>query len=280
MQNQRVTNRSTGQFDDDFRLDGLVALITGAGRGIGAQIARTFAAAGANVVLVSRTLADLQALADQINAAGGSASVIAADVNDVSYAAQIIARAVADHGRRLDVVISNAGGAAPASFCDTTVPALDAAFHFNVSAPFELIKAATPYLLNSRNASVITITSRMDSQSSREMLIYGTVKAALTHMTRLLAAELAPSVRVNGIAPGVVETEALQAVLTPELRARITSATPLRRLASEADVANTARWLASPAASYVTGKIIPVDGGAEAPTFPHDVPDLKRACDG
>ena len=109
------------------------------------------------------------------------------------------------------------------------------------------------------------------------MVTYGTVKAAFTQLTRLLAAELAPGVRVNGIAPGVVETDALKAVLTDELRARIVAATPLHRLATVADVANAARWLASPAASYVTGKIIEIDGGAEAPVFPDDTPDLRPA---
>ena len=90
-------------------------------------------------------------------------------------------------------------------------------------------------------------------------------EAAVSQLIRLLAAELAPGVRVNGIAPGVVETDALKAVLTDELRARIVAATPLHRLATAADVASTARWLASPAASYVTGKVIEIDGGAEAP---------------
>ena len=98
-------------------------------------------------------------------------------------------------------------------------------------------------------------------------------------LTRLLAAELAPGVRVNGIAPGVVETDDLKAVLTDELRAQIISATPLRRLSTVADVANAARWLASPAASYVTGKIIEIDGGAAAPTFPDDTPDLHASKD-
>ena len=89
--------------------------------------------------------------------------------------------------------------------------------------------------------------------------------------------ELAPGVRVNGIAPGVVETDALKEALTDELRTRIVSATPLHRLSTVADVANAARWLASPAASYVTGKIIEIDGGAEAPVFPDDTPDLRPA---
>lgn len=121
---------------------------------------------------------------------------------------------------------------------------------------------------------MINITSRMDRQATHQMVIYGTVKAALAHLTRLLAVELAPRVRVNGIAPGVVETDALRAVLDDDMRQRIISATPLRRLITVADVANTARWLASPAASSISGKVIELDGGAEAPTFPDDTPDL------
>ena len=164
----------------------------------------------------------------------------------------------------------------PASYLDTTPEALDEAFHFNVAAPFELTKRATPYLLDSGRGSV-NITSRMDRLTAREMVTYGTVKAAFIQLTRLLAVELAPGIRVNRIAPGVVETDALKEVLTDELRARIVSATPLHRLSTVADVANAARWLASPAASYVTGKIIEIDGGAEAPTFPDDTPDLRPA---
>jgi 7-alpha-hydroxysteroid dehydrogenase len=93
-------------------------------------------------------------------------------------------------------------------------------------------------------------------------------------MTRLLAVELAPSVRVNGVAPAVVETEELKKALDGELRSRVEAATPLRRLASTEDVALTVRWLASPAADYLTGKVIELDGGAEAPTLPGDAPDL------
>jgi 7-alpha-hydroxysteroid dehydrogenase len=115
----------------------------------------------------------------------------------------------------------------------------------------------------------------MDRLVARGLMVYGTVKAAVTHMTQLLALELAPTIRVNGIAPGVVATEALRGVLEPTQEQQISAATPLRRLASSADVAYTARWLASPAAAYITGKIIDVDGGAETPVFPNEAPDLK-----
>jgi 7-alpha-hydroxysteroid dehydrogenase len=270
---------SPGQSADEFRLDGYVALITGAGRGIGAGIARAYARAGADVVLVARTAAELEDAAAAVRAAGRSASVIPADLTDVSRARQIVEGAIAEHGR-LDILVNNAGGAAPARYLDTTPEILDEAFHFNVAAPFELTKRATPYLLASGRGSVINVTSRMDRLVARGMVTYGTVKAAFTQLTRLLAAELAPGVRVNGIAPSVVETDGLIAVLNDDLRRRIVSATPLHRLAAVADVASTARWLASPAASYVTGKVIEIDGGAEAPTFPDDTPDLQPGAAG
>jgi 7-alpha-hydroxysteroid dehydrogenase len=273
---QAMQSAPPGEGADEFRLDGYVALVTGAGRGIGAGIARAYARAGADLVLVARTAADLDDVAGAVRASGRTALVIPADLTDVSQARKIVERAVAERGR-LDILVNNAGGAMPASYLDTTPEALDAAFHFNVAAPFELTKRATPYLLDSGRGSVVNITSRMDRLVARGMVTYGTVKAAVTQLTRLLAVELAPGVRVNGIAPGVVETDALTEVLTDELRARIVSATPLHRLATVADVASTARWLASPAASYLTGKVIELDGGAEAPVFPDDTPDLQPA---
>jgi 7-alpha-hydroxysteroid dehydrogenase len=261
---------------DEFRLDGYVALVTGAGRGIGAGIAQAYARAGADLVLVARTVADLDAVAASVRALGRTALVIPTDLADLSQLAKIVERTIAEHGR-LDILVNNAGGAMPASYLDTTAEALDEAFHFNVAAPFELTKRATPYLLDSGRGSVVSITSRMDRLAARGMLTYGTVKAAFTQLTRLLAVELAPGVRVNGIAPGVVATDALNAALTDELREQIVAATPLHRLATIADVASTARWLASPAASYITGKIIEIDGGAEAPVFPNTTPDLRPA---
>ena len=257
---QAVPSAPPGEGADEFRLDGYVALVTGAGRGIGAGIAQAYARAGADLVLVARSAADLGHVAASVRALGRTASVIPVDLTDVSQVVKIIERAIAEHGR-LDILVNNAGGAMPAAYLDTTPEALDEAFHFNVAAPFELTKRATPYLLGSGRGSVVNITSRMDRLVARGMLTYGTVKAAFTQLTRLLAVELAPGVRVNGIAPGVVETDALKEALTDELRARIVAATPLHRLATVADVANTARWLASPAASYVTGKIIEIDGG-------------------
>lgn len=255
-------------------LAGGVAVVTGAGRGIGAAVARRFAAEGADVVLVARGEADLEAVAVVVRGAGTQAEVFAADVSDPATAAAIVQRARERFGR-LDFLVNNAGGAAPAAYEQATAHDLEAAFRLNVIATFELTRRATPLLLASDRAAVVNISSRMDRLVARGLLTYGTVKAALTHLTRLLAVELAPRVRVNAISPGVVATEALEAALTPPARRQIEDATPLHRLASVSDVADAAAWLASDQSSYVTGKVLELDGGAEWPVFPNDSPDLE-----
>jgi 7-alpha-hydroxysteroid dehydrogenase len=209
----------------DFRLDKHVAIITGAGRGIGAAIAMAYAQAGADVVLVARTRPQLDAVAARIRASGRTALTVAGDVGDLTQAPVIVERAVAQLGR-LDVVVNNAGGAEPRALLDTTGAELEAAFHLNVTAAFELVKHATPPLLAGGQGSVVNISSTMDRMVGRGLLVYGTVKAALSHMTRLLAADLAPRVRVNAIAPGVVETDGLKAALTDEVRAQVTRPPP------------------------------------------------------
>ncbi|HEY1568417.1 MAG TPA: glucose 1-dehydrogenase [Solirubrobacteraceae bacterium] len=258
-------------------LSGAVTLITGAGRGIGAAIARRFAAAGSDLVLAARSGEQLEALAAGLRASGREVLTVPADMTDPAVPDRLVAETMARFGR-LDVLANNAGGAAPTPFLDTTPEQLSEAFHFNVAASFALTKCAVPHLLQSGHASVINVSSRMDRLVARGLLTYGTVKAAMSHMTRLLAAELAPRIRVNGLAPGVVSTEALDDALDEPTRRHILEATPLHRLAGVDDVANAALWLASPQAAYITGKIIELDGGAERPVFPDPSPDLTAGA--
>lgn len=248
-------------------LAGRHALVTGAGRGIGAEIARTLAAAGVRVTLVARTASEVQAVAAMIERAGGHAVAVAADLNVVPALGPLIGDAVA-RGGGLDFLVHNAGGAAPASFEETTAQVLDAAFHFNVSAPFELTKAAAGHLRERPGAAIVTITSMMGHIAGRGLITYGAVKAAADHMTRQLAVELAPQIRVNAAAPGIIATEGLTAAIAADARDQIAAATPLRRLGSEQDVAAAVRWLLSPQASFITGKVIEVDGGADRPLIP------------
>jgi 7-alpha-hydroxysteroid dehydrogenase len=250
-----------------------VTLVTGAGRGIGAAIARRFAAAGSAVALAARNQDQLEEVARAVDELGRAALAIPVDLSDPT-AARSLVEETASHFGRLDVLVNNAGGAAPRPFLETTADDLIDAFRLNVAASFELTRRAVPHLLESDVASVINISSRMDRLVARGLLTYGTVKAAVTQMTRLLAAELAPRIRVNGIAPGVVATEAVEDALDGPTRAHILGVTPLHRLATVDDIAATALWLVSPDASYITGKIIELDGGAERPVFPDTSPDL------
>jgi 7-alpha-hydroxysteroid dehydrogenase len=198
------------------------------------------------------------------------------DLSTTSDAGAVVDRMVSELGS-LDVLVNNAGGAQPAPFVETSGSQLDDAFHFNVTTTFELVKAAVPHLLEGDGSSVVNVSSNMGHLSQRGLLVYGTVKAAVSHLTRLLATDLAPRIRVNAVAPSVVETASVRAALTDELRQRIVTATPLGRLARPQDVAWAVVWLASRASSYVTGQVVDLDGGAQAPTFPRDVPDLELA---
>ena len=258
---------------DRFRLDDRVAVITGASRGIGAACARELAAAGADVVLTSRTAEALEAVADEVRALGRRAVVVPGDVNDLDHLATVVDAGVAELGR-IDVVVNNAGGTMPRPFLDTTPGYLERAFHFNVTTAFALTKAATPQLLE-HGGAVVNISSAIGRLRDRGMVAYGTAKAAMSHMTRLLAADLAPKVRVNAIAVGSTATSALEIVLdAPEIHDEMVRRTPLRRLGDPSDIAMAALYLASPAAGWVTGKVLEVDGGLEEPNLEMGLPDL------
>ena len=261
---------------DPFRLDGSVALVTGAGRGIGAAIALALADAGADVGLVARTEAELADVASSIRSRNRRAVVLVEDLSASPDLPALVNATVAELGS-LDVLVNNAGGAAPAPFVQTSAAQLDEAFHFNVTTAFELVKAAVPHLLENEGSSIVNVSSNMDHLVQRGLLVYGTVKAALSHLTRLLAADLAPRIRVNAVAPSVVETASVSSALTEEVRTRVVAATPLGRLAQPEDVAWAVVWLASRASSYVTGQVIDLDGGAHAPTLRRDIPDVDRS---
>ncbi|HUI50079.1 MAG TPA: SDR family oxidoreductase [Acidimicrobiia bacterium] len=260
---------------DNFRLDGKVAIVTGAGRGIGASIARTFSDAGANVVITSRTKEQLDEVAADVRAAGREALVIPADVNDNDVLEEIVARTASEFGR-IDVVVNNAGGTMPRPFLNTSPGFFERSFHFNVTTAFVLSKAATPYLLAADGGSIVNISSAIGRLRDRGFVAYGTAKAALSHMTRLTAADLAPKVRVNAIAVGSIATSALEIVLQdPEIQAEMVRRTPLKRLGRPEDIALCALYLASPAASFVTGKLFEIDGGLEEGNLELGLPDLE-----
>lgn len=261
---------------DRFRLDGRVAVVTGAGRGLGAAIAVGFAEAGADVVISARTRSQLDEVSAQVEATGRTAHVVAVDLSDPSAAAELATEAQQVFGR-LDIVVNNVGGAPPKPLLDTTVKDIERACRFNVSTAHALTVAAAP-LMADRGGSIINVTSSMGWASGRGFAAYGTAKAALAHYTELTALDLSPTIRVNGIAPGSVHTSALEVVAeNEELRRPMEQATPVRRLGDPTDVAAAAVYLASDAGAFVTGKILEVDGGLTGPNIELGFPDVEGA---
>ncbi|MGB3486357.1 MAG: SDR family oxidoreductase [Mycobacterium sp.] len=260
---------------DRFRLTDQVAVVTGAGRGLGAAIAVAFAQAGADVVIASRTESELEAVADQIRDAGRRAHVVVGDLAQPETTAGLASVAVETFGK-LDVVVNNVGGTMPGPLLNTPTQAFKNAFAFNVMTAHALTSAAVPLMLeHSGGGNVINITSTMGRLAGRGFAAYGTAKAALAHYTRLAALDLAPRVRVNAIAPGSILTSALDVVAENEqLRTPMEKATPMRRLGDPVDIAAAAVYLASPAASYLTGKTLEVDGGLTFPNLDLPIPDL------
>jgi 7-alpha-hydroxysteroid dehydrogenase len=246
-----------------FSLEGKVAIITGGGRGIGAEIARVFAEAGAAVALTARTVSQVEEVAEEIRAAGGRALPIAADLYDNAQLPNVIDKTVAEFGG-IDVLVNNAGAGGSPSFSDTRAEHMQEALQLMVIAPFELARLAAPSMLERPGASIINMTSVGYYRHTRGNLAHHTAKGAMAQFTRLLAADLGPKIRVNAIAPAAVETPGLREVFDrngPDMREVVTQHMRLRRMGTPADVAYAALYLASPAASWITGTILDIDGG-------------------
>ena len=260
---------------ESFRLDGKVAIVTGAGKGIGAAIARTLAEAGADVAISARTKADLDDVAEQIRAAGRRALVFPADVMKFEELSALVDATVEGLGG-LDVVVNNAGGSNAKAFSLTTVEELEWCFRFNVSTAFEMTRLAVPHLLARGGGSIVNITSVSGHKAVRGSVSYATAKGALSHMTRNVAADLAPRIRVNAIAPGAIETDSLAGWLDQfgEVREQMIERTAMRRNGRVADISLACLYLASPASAWVTGKILEVDGMAQHDLIDKNIPDL------
>ncbi|MEP9394590.1 SDR family oxidoreductase [Gordonia sp. VNK1] len=265
---------------DRFLLTDTVAIVTGAGRGLGAAIAIGFAEAGADVLIAARTEDELRKVADEVAARGRRAHVVVADLADPDTVAGLAQTAVDEFGR-LDSVVNNVGGAMPRPLLDTKAHHMTDAFTFNVTTAHALTTAAVPHLLatadgpGSSAGSIINVTSAVGRVPGRAYAAYGTAKAALAHYTRLAAMDLNPRIRVNAIAPGAILTSALEIVAGDDtMRTAVESATPLHRLGAPEDVAAAAVYLASPAGEYVTGKILEIDGGIITPNLDLPIPDL------
>lgn len=246
---------------DRFRLDGQVAIVTGSGRGIGAGTALAYADAGADVVLSARTLSQLEETAEKVRARGRRALIVPCDVLEAEQRAHLVNKAVDEFGR-LDILVNNAGGWIPKPTLDTPEDEFEACFRFNVTTAFAMTRLCVPKMVETAGGgAIVNISSAAGRFNGAGFVSYGTAKSALAFLTGNLAQDFAPKVRVNGIVVGAILTEALAGFMNKALEKAMLAKTPLARLGQVEDIAACALFLASPAASYVTGQMYGVDGG-------------------
>ena len=254
---------------DRFRLTDRVSLVTGAGRGIGRGIALAFAELGAHVVCAARSEAEIEAVAEEARRFGSRALAVPCDVTDPAQLEDVTRRTIAEFGR-IDLLVNNAGGYPPMPFLDTDLASWEWCFKFNLNSAFALTRACVPHMLAGDGGAILNISSAAGRIVRKNFVAYGTAKAALSFMTKQLAAELAPRVRVNALAVGAVETAALRPFLNDEIRAQMEALTPMRSIGTVEDIALAALWLCSPAGRWVTGKVVEGDGGIESTNWPFD----------
>ena len=242
-----------------FRLDGKIALVTGAGRGIGRAAAMALAAAGAEVVLNSRSPDELKAVADEIRGAGGNARPLPFDVTDTPA----MRAAIAGVGR-LDILVNNAGTNRPQPFLEVDDATLDRMIDLNIAAAFRVAQAAARPMVEAGGGVIVNVSSQMGHVGSeRNRTAYVMTKHAIEGLTKAMGVELAPhGVRVVSIAPTFVMTPLTQPFLDdPETRKWILDRIPLGRVGTVEEVANAIVFLSSPAAALVTGSSLLADGG-------------------
>ena len=247
---------------DRFRLDGKVALVSGASRGIGRAIALALAEAGADVALASRSTEELQTAAAAIRSLGRRALVLPTDVTDLGQIRRTVDRTVKDLAR-LDVVVNAAGIPSRKPAVELTEADFDRVYGTNIRSVTFCCAEAGRHLLPQGSGSIINICSLTTAIGLPGRALYGPTKGAVGQLTKALAVEWGPSgVRVNAIAPGWILTDLSRAALAdPAMRQRVLDRTPLGRIGEPDDLAGIAVFLASDASAFVTGQIIYVDGG-------------------
>jgi gluconate 5-dehydrogenase len=246
---------------DPFRLDRQTALITGGGTGLGLGIARCMARAGARVILVGRRR---HVLADAAATIGPAASFIEHDVNDLKAAPALVQKMIATTGNSPTILVNNAGIHLKKFALETTEDEFFAVLKTHVLGSFALTRAVAPRMVEQKSGSIIFIASMASLFGIPQVIAYSSAKSAYLGMVRTLATELSPQgVRINAIAPGWIDSDMLRTAFKGDsARAdRILNRTPMHRLGEPDDIGNAAVYLSSPAAGFITGAVLAVDGG-------------------
>ena len=243
-----------------FRLDGKVALVTGASQGIGEAIAKHLAAQGATVVCAARTLRKLQEVADAIREAGGKSDVIVADLSDGASVKAAVATTVERHGG-IHILVNNAGITRDKLLIQMKEEDWDEVIDTNLKGAWTAIQAVTKPMMKQRWGRIINIASVVGQTGNPGQANYVAAKAGLIGLTKSVARELGSrNVTANAVTPGYIET-AMTAGLSENVKAEFTKQIPLGRMGTAADIANAVAFLASDEASYITGQVLSVNGG-------------------
>jgi 7-alpha-hydroxysteroid dehydrogenase len=259
---------------DLFKLDGKVAVVSGAGKGIGADIAVGLAEAGADVVAAARTQADIDETVRQIEARGRKGLSVPCDVKSEDQLGNLVAATLERFGR-IDILINNAGGSVPAPAMTISGAEFDDIVHFNLTSAFLLTRLAVPHMVETAGGGVVVnISSGASVLDVAGMAPYGAAKAGLNQMTNILAHELAPKVRINAVIVGMIRTPGTEKTLGEELLAMTADNIPMGRLGDMRDISAGVLYLASPASSWVTGRVIDIGGGADTPPLRFPTPKL------
>lgn len=243
---------------------GKVALVVGASRGIGAATAEAFAAAGAAVALAARDQSALDAVAGRIRELGGNAITVRTDVTDPASVEAAVAAAVSAFGR-LDAAFNNAtDGPMPAPLADVDLAGFDLAIRANIHGTFYGMKYQIPAMLAGHGGAIVNMASGAGLQGVANLAGYVAGKAGIIALSKVAALDYADfGVRVNVVAPGAILTHHLEAA-GAEAQRQAAAASPMRRVGTAAEVAETVLWLCSESASYITGVTVPIDGGQSA----------------
>lgn len=248
-----------------FALDGKVALVSGGSRGIGRAIALALAASGASVAVFSRKREACDAVVAEIAAAGGQGLAVAGHAGRLEDIERAVA-AVMERWGRLDILVNNAATNPQfAAMVDMQESAVDKTFEVNFKGPWLSSRAAVRAAMGDHGGSIINIVSIDALHPSPYMGAYSASKAALISLTKTLAQELGPRVRVNAVAPGLVRTDFARVLVeTDELRERFIAGSALARVGEPDEIAGAVVWLAGDASAFVTGSVVVVDGGSTA----------------
>ncbi|MGL4538949.1 MAG: glucose 1-dehydrogenase [Cetobacterium sp.] len=252
------------KIENHYNLKGMVAIITGAGAGIGKASALMLARAGANIVCADLNKVDADNTAIEARGEGVKAIGVKCDVTSIQDLEEVVKATIQEFGK-INILVNNAGGGGGGreKFLELTSEYLQKIYNLNVFSIFNLSRLCAPHMIASEYGSIVNISSMASLMQSHNMSVYGSSKAAINQLTKYMAVDLGPIIRVNAIAPGAIKTHALATVLTPELEEVMLKKTPMKVLGEADDIAMAVFFLASPLSKWITGQILPVNGGGD-----------------